>query len=398
MLFWIVCVAMSLLVGAYVAVPLLRARKDDREAPDVAIYKAQLEEIDKDLARDMLDPAEAERARIEVSRRLLAASKDVRTAGEAPQSANRILAATVTVALLALGVLVYWDVGAPGEPDQPLALRHAIAEEMRNSRPSQAELAAVAAPPPEVEASDDYLESIAQLRLIVPSRPDDLQGWELLAFHETQLRQYKAAAAAQERVIELRGDDVSNADRILLIDLMVAAADGVVSPEAEEIARGILAVDAENVAARYYIGALHSQNARPDIAFRLWRPLVESGAESFHIALARAQIEFAAQRAGVEYTAPVAAGPDLAQIAAAEDMTEEDRTAMIGNMVAGLADRLANQGGPASEWARLISAYGVLGDTENAELIWLEAQQVFGADELSMEQLRAAAISAGVAE
>ncbi|SEW02599.1 cytochrome c-type biogenesis protein CcmH [Cognatiyoonia koreensis] len=398
MLFWITCVVMTLLVGSYVALPLLRQRRDTEQAPDVAIYKAQLAEIDKDVARDLLEPDEAERARLEVSRRLLAASKASHETGHASAGTNKFLALVIVAGLGAVGIGVYWVIGAPGEPDQPLAQRHAIAAEMRENRPSQTELAAAAPEPPQVEASDAYLESIAQLRAIVPTRPDDLQGWELLAFHETQLRNYSAAVAAQERVIALRGDDLAVADLILLTDLMVAAADGIVSPEAEVIARQIVDLDPGSVAGRYYIGSMHNQNARPDIAFRLWRPLVESGEDSFHIALARAQIENAAARAGVDYTAPASVGPDLAQIAAAEDMTEEERQAMVGNMVAGLADRLATQGGPPSDWARLITAYGVLGDTENAGLIWLEAQQVFGSNEEAMDVLRAAAVSAGVAE
>ena len=398
MLFWIICVLMAVLVAAYVAVPLLRPTGASQASPDVDLYKAQLAEIDNDLARDVIDADEAERARIEISRRLLAASKVAQETGEAPAGANKVLIAMVGTGILAMGVGTYWQIGAPGEPDQPLAMRHALAVEMRENRPSQAELAAVAPPPPEVDASQEYLDSIAMLRQIAPTRPDDLQGWELLAFHETQLRNYAAAVAAQERVIALRGEPVRAQDQTLLIDLMVAAADGVVSPEAESVARDLLAADEGNIAGLYYLGSLHNQNARPDIAFRLWRPLVEADANNFHVALARAQIENAAFRAGIDYTLPAFVGPDAAQIAAAEDMSEEDRQAMIGNMVAGLSDRLATQGGPASDWARLINAYGVLGDTENAQNIWLEAQQVFGTDPAAIELLRAAAQSAGVAK
>jgi len=59
---------------------------------------------------------------------------------------------------------------------------------------------------------------------------------------------------------------------------------------------------------------------------------------------------------------------------------------------------LANQGGPAGDWARLITAYGVLGDTESATTVWLEARQVFGSDDQAMVVLREAAAGAGIAE
>ncbi len=58
-------------------------------------------------------------------------------------------------------------------------------------------------------------------------------------------------------------------------------------------------------------------------------------------------------------------------------MTPEDRMDMIRSMVDGLSDRLATDGGPPEDWARLINALGVLGDTEQAAAIWTEAQSVF---------------------
>jgi cytochrome c-type biogenesis protein CcmH len=71
---------------------------------------------------------------------------------------------------------------------------------------------------------------------------------------------------------------------------------------------------------------------------------------------------------------------------------------MISGMVSGLADRLATEGGPANDWARLITAYGALGDIDNARMIWVEAQDVFGANADAMNVLRGAAQTAGVLE
>ena len=46
-------------------------------------------------------------------------------------------------------------------------------------------------------------------------------------------------------------------------------------------------------------------------------------------------------------------------------------------MVAGLADRLANEGGPPQDWARLIRSLMVLGEEDRARAIYAEALQVF---------------------
>ena len=395
MAFWVTALLLTLIVAAFVAAPLLRRIEREDATPDVAVYKAQLAEIDRDLARGVLDADSAERTRVEISRRLLAAAKIEEAVAE--QGPGRILAITSVVVLISVSMGTYWIAGAPGEPDQPLEQRFALAAELRDNRPTQAEMTAAAPPAPEVDAPAEYLASVQQLRDIMPTRPDDLKGWELLAFHETELRNYAAAARAQAKVVEL-SEDVSEEQLVRLADLLVAAADGFVSKEAEGIARDLLARDEANVAGRYYIGAMHNQTGRPDIAFRLWRPLVDGGTDTFHVALARTYIENAAARAGIEYSLPEFAGPDLATIAAAEDLSEEDRAEMISGMVNGLSDRLATQGGPVTDWARLIRAYGVLGEVETAQTVLREAFEVFGSDPNAVAVLRDAASSLGLSE
>ena len=96
--------------------------------------------------------------------------------------------------------------------------------------------------------------------------------------------------------------------------------------------------------------------------------------------------------------APASPGPSQDDIAAAGEMSAEDRQEMIRGMVNQLSDRLATEGGSAAEWAQLISALGVLGQTDRAAAIWGEAQQVFAGRDDALAQIRNAAISAGVAE
>lgn len=396
MIFWSVAIAIALAVAIILLRPLLRVSTEEPVNTDVALYQAQLAEIDRDLSRDILDAQEAERAKAEVGRRLLTAHKGHRQS--TPSRAAPAIAAVLGAALLAASAALYARIGSVGDMDQPLAERIALSDEMRANRPDQRALEAAAPTMEMPQVPDDYLRSVEQLRQIMPTRPDDLRGWELLAFHEAELRQFASAAAAQYQIVRIKGDDVAILDRERLLDLMTLAADGYVSPEAEEQIHAILAEDDENMAARYHLGALYQQTDRSDIAFRLWRPLVESGLDTYHTALARAQIASAASRAGVDYEAPEIRGPSAADIAAAQDMSEDDRQSMIANMVAGLATRLAEDGGPPSDWARLISAYGVLGEMESAQTVWNEAQIVFAENAEAMKILRDAANSAGIAE
>jgi cytochrome c-type biogenesis protein CcmH len=208
----------------------------------------------------------------------------------------------------------------------------------------------------------------------------------------------------------LKGDEATADDYGTLADLMILTVNGYVSPEAEAALKTALQMDPRNGPARYYSGLMYAQNGRPDLAFRIWRGLLEeSRPEAPWYPPIAAQIEQLAGLAGVRYERPTAPvmppagmppgrGPTAADMAAASDMTAEDRQAMIRSMVDGLAERLADEGGPPTDWARLITALGVLGDTDRAGAIWTEAQSVFADSDEAMAILRPAAEGAGVAQ
>ena len=187
-----------------------------------------------------------------------------------------------------------------------------------------------------------------------------------------------------------------------LMILMALAAGGFVSPEAEAVVNETLARDPANGTARYYAGLLAAQTGRPDVAFRIWRALLEtSPADAPWVLPIRAQIVPLSQMAGVDYVLPpldaTPTGPTAADIAAAEDMSPAARMEMIRGMVDGLGDRLATEGGPPEDWARLIRALGVLGRRDQALAVWEEAQQVFP-DDITRVQILQAARDAGVAQ
>lgn len=410
MLFWITVIVLALVCGAVLARAAMARRTGDAApaAYDLQVYRDQLREVDRDRARGIVDAEEAERLRTEISRRILAADAKLRGAGETggqPRTAGWAVAG-LAVAGLTLGAgLLYNRIGAPGYRDLPISQRLAASDAARTDRLSQAEAetSAPAAPAPPPEAGEEYLALVDRLREAVAKRPDDLRGLRLLVRNEAALGNYTAAHTAQAHVIEIEGDNAQAWEYGLLADLMVSAARGYVSQEAEAAIRSALERDPSEPRARYYLGLYLMQVDRPDAAFRTWEKLLsDSRPDAPWVPLIRSQIEEVAWRAGVEYQLPplddATPGPDATALEAAGDMTDAERTEMIRGMVEGLATRLNDGGGSASEWARLIAAYGVLDQPEQAQAAWDAAQSAFAGQEDDLETLAQAARRAGLIE
>ncbi|TDK50436.1 c-type cytochrome biogenesis protein CcmI [Antarcticimicrobium luteum] len=409
MTFWIITSAMALAVAALLTLALMRARggAGPAAAYDLQVYRDQLKEIDRDLARGVIGAADAERIRAEVSRRILAADASARKAqggSGQPQAVTLVTAVALAVLVIAGSVLLYRGLGAPGYGDLGLKHRLAMADEFRNSRPDQAAAEAQMPAQPPREIDDGYKALVDQLRSTVANRPDDARGHDLLAQHEANSGNFQAAYMAKEQVLRIKGDAAAAQDFSDYAELLIMAAGGYVSPQAEAALAGALERDRTNGPARYYWGVMMAQTGRPDIAFRIWEETLRQGPpDAYWIAPIRGQIEQMAARAGVEYAlppagggAPMLAGPSSEDVAAAADMSAGDRQEMIRSMVGRLSDRLASEGGSPAEWARLIGALGVLGETERARAIYAEAKQTFAEDAAALAQIEDAAQKAGI--
>ncbi|KAJ55658.1 hypothetical protein ACMU_13280 [Actibacterium mucosum KCTC 23349] len=406
--FWLVATGLVAIVAISLIVALMRGRPVGTDtAPDMQVYKDQLSEIQRDLDRGVLNETEAERTRVEIARRALEADKAAQamSAGAAlPRPVTLGLSVLVLMVLIGGTGAVYWQLGAPGYADLPLEIRKASAEERRATRMSQAEAEAQLPPAPLITPEDpDTAALIKQLRDVVAERPDDERGLTLLAGYEGWLGNFKAAYTAIGQVILIRGDEAQAEDYVALTEMMVQAAGGYVSPEAEAAIEQVLARDPNNGAARYFLGLMYAQNDRPDVAFRLWRILLnESTPQAPWYPVLISELPGLAEAAGARFTPPQEAssapGPSAEDMAAAAEMAPEDREAMIRGMVEGLADELATQGGPADKWARLIRALGVLGETDRAQAIYEEALSVFAGQDSDIGQLTTAAQSIGLAE
>lgn len=391
--FWALAVTVAAAVAALLVGAMRRSpgQAADGVASDLAVYRDQLAEIDRDLSRGTIGPDEAARLRAEVGRRVIEAD---RAGGAVPVSApakgpGRATTALVVAAVLPGALAIYWGLGAPGYPDMALQDRLAALDAGIAARPSQeAELAARG------RARDAAADQRLVAELAGVSDPGALRARFRQSFEAGDML---ASVRVQERILELAGAAATSNDQANLALALVAEADGYVSPEAEAALRESLRADMGNELARYLVGEMFLQGGRYDQTFRFWRPLAEGGnPEAPWTASIRERIGEVADLAGVRYELPAASGPSADDVAAAGEMTPEDRQAMIEGMVARLSDRLSTAGGPVEDWNRLIRSLAVLERLDEAQVIYDEAKAKFQGQEAELSFLRLAAVETGL--
>jgi cytochrome c-type biogenesis protein CcmH len=347
MMLWTIIALMTAAAVFSVLWPLAR-RMSSRSGSDLAVYRDQIDEIERDRSAGLIGPREAEAARVEVSRRLIAAADAATPAPAAGARWRRRLVALIALILLPIGsASLYLALGAPGLPGQPLAERRVQAPQNR----SLAELVA------RVEA---YLEQ----------HPDDGRGWEVLAPVYMRLGRFDDAAKAWSNVLRLLGPDAEREAN--LGESLMAAANGIITAEASEAFARALRLDPGNFHAGYFRGLAAEQDGRPREAAEIWRSLLSrapAGATWGGVvreALARVDPSAASSAPPVNAPSASAPGPSANDVADAAKLAPNQRMAMIRGMVERLAARLKQDGADADGWIRLVRAYVVLGEKDKA--------------------------------
>lgn len=409
-MFWIILAAMTLVVAGAILRPFMgggQAEAIPAAAYDLGVYRDQLREVDRDVKRGVLTEAEAARLRTEIGRKILDADRALaRHSSGAERPARPWLAVALLMLAVAASAAVYLRNGNPAMPDVPLKERIAAADARLASLPAQADLVARAPARELPQADPDYLQLIQKLREAVTQQPDDQQGLELLAEHEARLGNVAAAADAQARLLALRGEDAGAFEHVRLALLWVDAAGGMVSAEAEAQIATALRLDPQLPQARYLQGLMYAQNDRPDLAFDLWRELLENSRPDapWNLTIRQMIPELAWFAGHPGYRPPETGapgmpalpGPDAETMAAAGEMSAEEQQQMIRGMVGNLEARLATEGGTPEEWARLITSLVRIGDHAHAQEILAEARSRFGPTPDAAAVIEAAATEVGL--
>ncbi len=350
MILWCIFALMTAAAIFAVVWPLGRKPSERGGGSELVVYKDQLREIDRDRAAGLIGETEAETARLEVSRRLLAAA-DTQPPRTPSTFSQPMLRRRRAVAIAALIILpfgppsLYIALGSPNIPWAPAFARVDTGQGRE---------------------SIDNLVSKVEAHLA--SNPNDGSGWEVIAPVYMRLGRFEDAVEARKKSLTLNGDSATRqAD---LGEAMTAAADGAVTGDAKAAFERALARDPHEVKARYFLGLAAEQDGNVPQAITIWRSLLAdapAGAPWIKF------VSDALSRAGGEQIS--APGPSADDVAAAADMSSDARSDMIRGMVARLADRLHDDGADVEGWLRLVRAYTVLGDRDKAKGAAAEAKR-----------------------
>ena len=369
----------SLALGLLLVPLLLRRRRElARDAYNLAVYRDQLAEIERDVGRGLLSGEQAEAARAEIGRRILPLNIDEVRPGAGP---GALVAATLAILMLPpAAATLYWRLGSPALPDQPFAARNAAAQRPVAADGGQAELEA----------------ALARLKEHLKTHPDDLTGWLLLARSELAHEHYSAAVEAYRRAVELSGKRADIAGE--WGEAQVLAAGGVVTPAARQAFETALPDPESAPRARYYLALAQLQQGDITGALKAWREMAASAPEdAAWLPLVKRRIveaEGALTTGKAESTSP----PDPAAVAAAQkaaaSASPEERRAMVDAMVDRLAARLAQQPNDPDGWTRLGRAYLVLQQPDKARDAYARALALRPDDQAVKEGLAEAARAA----
>jgi len=343
MLFWILVAVLTAVVAVILLYPLLRGAKaaENIRAGEAAVYRDQLRELDRDLSGGLITPEEADYARAEIGRRLIAVSADEPVETPKPARHHRFTEAFVLLVLPVLGLCLYLATGRPDLPSQPL--------EARLENPG-----------------NDVAVLITKAERHLAEKPDDGKGWDVLAPIYFRTMRVNDAQVAYRNAIRLLGPSPVRLDG--LAETLMAVSDGVVTEEARQVLEQSLTLEPDNPRARFYIALSSEQAGRPDEARQAFEALAkQSPPDAPWLPLVNQHIAMNGANSAAPGAGSAAPGnPTQQDVAAAEIMNAGDRQQMIRGMVESLDAKLSADPNNFEGWMRLVRSYAVLNDRDRA--------------------------------
>jgi len=375
--FWVVAGILTIgAVGSALWPFIIRNRDGDGATPGSTegtdgiqrVLIDQLDEINRDLERGLIEDEDAKNTHAEVARRLLALERE-KTA--LPQSHRpdgvRGVYRLAMIAIIPLASLSLYSVlGAPGRPDQPIAAR------VNEASAEQAEAM--------LDSTLDPL--VKQVEAHLAKNPDDVRGWQTIA--PVYLRQNKLdkAEEAFRRALAIGGDDtkVTGSMQNGLGQVLAIKASGLVNEEALELFRQAQKNTPDDPIGFFFEALALSQAEKRDQAIVAWQGVITRFEEKNPPWLPLARRTLASLQSQTEeqeslFSAPANSSPQAVEDA--RNLGAEERNELIESMVAGLAAKLEDNPNDLPGWRRLIRSYMVLGKKNDAMAALAKARATF---------------------
>lgn len=383
MLLWAILAVLTAVVLCALLRPLAggSGNEESRAAFNATVYRDQLGEVQSDRERGLIGEGDAEAARIEIARRLLATDTEKAADLNAPtHSPLRALTVGLAVALPLAALGLYLIYGSPRLPDQPLIARL------------------------QDPASDKNLEVlVARVEARLRQHPEEGEGWEVIAPVYMGWRRYADAAEAYRQSIRLLGESPKRLASFG--QALVLANNGVVTEDARQALERAVVLDPNLIEPRLVLIIAKEQDGQLAAAVEDWRALLATAPADapwrklVEQRLAESEAKLTGRAVPVTPDGAPAAGakgPSPDDVAAAEKLKPTDRQAMIESMVQGLADRLNQKGDDLAGWLKLVRAYTVLDRKDDALKALEKAKSQFSGNTGALQQLDALAVELGL--
>ncbi len=369
---WVIFAILCLAVLAVLIVPLWKGGGGGptRIDYDMVVYRSQLTEIEQEIERGVLTKEQADAARAEIYRRMLAAEDaELKKPHRFLLGGSRIwrIAAIIVIALvIPVGAGIFYAIlGSPNLPGEPYAwrLKH------------DPEVAAAA-------SADDLAKMVAA--------DPSILGYEKLGAIYFDAQIYDKAVDAYRNAIQMGSNNPVVWSEFG--EALVMTNDGVVVPEAMKAFTNAISIEPRSERSRFYLGLAEAQIGNTREAIAIWRDLERTSDPSAPwLPMLRDHIQAYAKQAGFDPKSVPPSPPNLKAIdTALNAMTKAmhlsqgmqagagtmppakatsapiDRKTMIRAMVQQLADRMQKKPNDVAGWQRLAHVYTVMGELDKA--------------------------------
>lgn len=250
--FWIIAVLLTVATFAILLPPLFGRglpKEIARDDANLAIHRQRQEELESDLANDLISQEEFDQAKEELERELLADMGNIESLpAEGHQRSGRVTALIVALFIPVLAFPLYAELG------------------------SWQKIGYQPPPPPPQQPAIDIDEMTAKLAAKLKTDPDNLQGWSMMARTYEVQKRWTDAIKAHRNIVRLAPDDAMA--KVGLAVAILQEQRGVFNKEVTDLLEQAAKLDANNPDVLFMFGQAKFTTGEYEQAIAFWNKLL----------------------------------------------------------------------------------------------------------------------------